>query len=100
MGVIGTLILTTTIAGIGGTGLGGLIGQQYARLKVGIGNDFPRGMQVEWVLGKYSDEDMQVLSPRIETACDIIKSFVLSGIGITMNLYNGNKKQTDKTKTE
>ncbi len=100
---LGTLRLKGNGSNGGHNGLGHiqqLIGQQYARLKVGIGNDFPRGMQVEWVLGKYSDEDMQVLSPRIETACDIIKSFVLSGIGITMNLYNGNKKQTDKAKTE
>ena len=100
---LGTLRLKGNGSNGGHNGLGHiqqLIGQQYARLKVGIGNDFPRGMQVEWVLGKYSDEDMQVLSPRIETACDIIKSFVLSGIGITMNLYNGNKKQADKTKTE
>lgn len=66
-----------------------LIGQQYARLRVGIGNDFPRGMQVEWVLGKYDEEDMTVLKPRIETACEIIKSFVLAGINKTMNLYNG-----------
>lgn len=66
-----------------------LIGQQYARLRVGIGNDFPRGMQVEWVLGKYDEEDMNVLKPRIETACEIIKSFVLAGINNTMNLYNG-----------
>ncbi len=100
---LGTLRLKGNGSNGGHNGLGHiqqLIGQQYARLKVGIGNDFPRGMQVEWVLGKYSEEDMQTLSPRIETACDIIKSFVLSGIAITMNLYNGNKKQADKTKTE
>lgn len=100
---LGTLRLKGNGSNGGHNGLGHiqqLIGQQYARLKVGIGNDFPRGMQVEWVLGKYSEEDMQTLSPRIETACDIIKSFVLSGISITMNLYNGNKKQADKTKTE
>lgn len=66
-----------------------LIGQQYPRLRVGIGNDFPRGMQVEWVLGKYTQEDMMTLNPRLETACEIIKSFVLAGINTTMNLYNG-----------
>lgn len=73
---LGTLRLKGNGSNGGHNGLGHiqqLIGQQYARLKVGIGNDFPRGMQVEWVLGKYSEEDMQVLSPRIETACDIIK---------------------------
>ena len=62
--------------------------QQYARLRVGIGNDFPKGMQVEWVLGKYDEEDMHKLSPSIDTAVEIIKSFVLAGLDITMNQYN------------
>ena len=65
-----------------------LIGQNYARLRMGIGNDFPRGMQVDWVLGKYDDEDMKTLQPSIDIACDIIKSFVLAGIDITMNQFN------------
>ena len=65
-----------------------LIGQDYARLRMGIGNDFPRGMQVEWVLGKYSEEELKELQPSINTAVEIIKSFVLAGIDITMNQYN------------
>ena len=65
-----------------------LIGQNYARLRMGIGNDFPRGMQVDWVLGKYDEEDMKTLQPSIDTACEIIKSFVLAGIDLTMNQYN------------
>ena len=65
-----------------------LIGQNYARLRMGIGNDFPRGMQVDWVLGKYDEEDLKTLQPSIDTACEIIKSFVLAGIDITMNQYN------------
>lgn len=75
----------------GHNGLGNiqqLIGQQYARLRMGIGNDFPRGAQVDWVLGKYSDDDMKVLQPSIDCAIDIIKSFVLAGIDNTMNAYN------------
>ncbi|CCZ14976.1 MAG: aminoacyl-tRNA hydrolase [Prevotella sp. AG:487_50_53] len=75
----------------GHNGLGNiqqLIGQQYARLRMGIGNDFPRGAQVDWVLGKYSDDDMKVLQPSIDCAVDIIKSFVLAGIDNTMNAYN------------
>lgn len=65
-----------------------LIGQDYARLRMGIGNDYPKGGQVDWVLGKYSEEDMRTLQPSIDMAVDIIKSFVLSGINITMNQYN------------
>ena len=65
-----------------------LIGHDYARLRIGIGNDFPRGMQIEWVLGRYSEEELQTLQPSIDIAVDIIKSFVLAGIDITMNQYN------------
>ena len=65
-----------------------LIGQNYARLRMGIGNDFPRGMQVDWVLGRYSEEELKTLQPRIELGVEIIKSFVLAGIDITMNQYN------------
>ena len=73
-----------------------LIGQNYARLRMGIGNDFPKGGQVDWVLGRYTDEDMKVLEPAINMAGDIIKSFVLQGINITMNQYNklGKHKKT------
>jgi PTH1 family peptidyl-tRNA hydrolase len=65
-----------------------LIGQNYARLRMGIGNDFPRGMQVDWVLGKYNEEELKELQPSLDIAVDIIKSFVLAGIDITMNQYN------------
>ena len=51
-------------------------------------NDYPRGGQIDWVLGHYSDDDMKVLQPTIDMAVDIIKSFVLQGIDNTMNQYN------------
>lgn len=66
--------------------------QQYARLRVGIGNDFSKGMQVDWVLGKYDDSDMKELTPSIDTAIEMIKSFVLAGINITMNKFNSKQK--------
>lgn len=65
-----------------------LIGPNFARLRVGIGNDYPRGGQIDWVLGHYSDDDMKVLQPTIDMTVDIIKSFVLQGIDNTMNQYN------------
>jgi PTH1 family peptidyl-tRNA hydrolase len=65
-----------------------LIGQQYARLRVGIGNDYPQGGQIDWVLGKYSEDDLKVLQPTLDLGTDIIKSFVLAGIDITMNQFN------------
>ncbi len=65
-----------------------LIGQDYPRLRMGIGNDYPQGGQIDWVLGRYSEEELQQLQPSIDTAVEIIKSFVLAGIDITMNQYN------------
>ena len=65
-----------------------LIGQDYPRLRMGIGNDYPQGQQINWVLGKYSEDEMKVLQPALEHGIDIIKSFVLAGIDITMNQYN------------
>ena len=65
-----------------------LIGQDYARLRMGIGNDFPHGMQIQWVLGKYNEEELQQLQPAIDTGVQIIKSFILAGIDITMNQFN------------
>ncbi len=65
-----------------------LIGQQYARLRMGIGNDYPQGRQVDYVLGRYSEEDLKTLQPAIDLGVEVIKSFVLAGIDITMNQYN------------
>ena len=65
-----------------------LIGQDYPRLRVGIGNEFPQGGQIDWVLGEYSEEELKTLQPCIDTSVEIIKSFVLAGIDITMNQYN------------
>ena len=62
--------------------------QNYARLRFGIGNDFPRGHQVDYVLGNFTDEDMKTMDERLETAGSIIKSFCLAGINITMNQFN------------
>ena len=62
--------------------------QDYARLRFGIGNDFPRGGQIDFVLGHFTDEDLKTMDERVATACDIINSFCLAGISITMNQYN------------
>jgi len=88
---LGTFRLKAGGSNGGHNGLGHiqqLIGQQYARLRMGIGNDFQKGRQVDWVLGKYSEEEMAVLKPAIDTAVEVIKSFVLAGIDVTMNQFN------------
>jgi PTH1 family peptidyl-tRNA hydrolase len=75
-----------------------LIGQNYSRLRLGIGNDYPQGGQIDWVLGRYSDDELKALQPTIDTAVEIVKSFVLAGIDITMNQYN--KLGKGKVKSE
>ena len=65
-----------------------LIGQNYARLRMGIGNDYPVGSQIDHVLGRFSDEERAHLQPSIDMAVDVVKSFVLAGIDVTMNQYN------------
>ena len=84
----------------GHNGLGNiqqLIGQQYARLRMGIGADFQQGQQVDWVLGRYDDEDMKTQQPSIDMAVEIIKSFVLAGLNITMNQFNKFGKKAKQT---
>ena len=65
-----------------------LIGQDFARLRIGVGNNYPRGGQIEWVLGHYSDDEMKEVQPTFDRSVEIMKSFVLQGINNTMNQYN------------
>lgn len=62
--------------------------QQYARLRFGIGNDFPRGGQIDYVLGKFTDEDLKTMDERLSIASEAVKAFALSGIQFAMNQYN------------
>jgi peptidyl-tRNA hydrolase len=60
----------------------------YSRLRFGIGNDFPPGYQVNYVLNPFSSEEQEKLPERIEKSTEIIKNFCLMGAQATMNLYN------------
>ena len=60
----------------------------YARLRFGIGNNFNRGQQVDYVLGRWSDEEKQILQEKIEQAIQMIKSFGTIGTAQTMNQFN------------
>ena len=62
--------------------------QQYARLRFGIGNDFPKGGQVDLVLGEFGEQDLALMDERLDMAGEMVKSFALSGIQFTMNHYN------------
>jgi len=60
----------------------------FSRLRVGIGNDFAKGYQVDYVLGRWTKEEEKVLIPRIETAVEMIQCFILQGVDRAMNLFN------------
>jgi len=61
---------------------------EFARLRAGIGKDFARGFQVEYVLGKWTKTEEKVLIEKIPLAVEMIKNFVLSGTQNTMNQFN------------
>lgn len=63
--------------------------QNYARLRFGVGNDFPKGHQVDYVLGNWTTEQQRGLPERLQKMSEAIKSFSFVGIDRTMNLYNG-----------
>ena len=74
---------------VGGNKLELQIGQGfYSTVGFGIGNDFPRGAQVDYVLDEFSGEEKQSLPERLEKAAEIVRSFCLAGVEITMNQYN------------
>lgn len=60
----------------------------YARLRFGIGNDFPKGMQVPYVLGKWFPEQEEQLPERIALAVEICQSFCTAGLAHSMSNYN------------
>jgi len=63
--------------------------QEYARFRFGISDAFKKGKQVDYVLGNWDDEEKTKLPERLEMASEIIKSFGLAGLEITMTSYNG-----------
>jgi peptidyl-tRNA hydrolase, PTH1 family len=62
--------------------------EKYPRLRYGVGNDFPRGMQVEYVLGAWRKEDLALIKIKNEKAAQVVESFVHMGLERTMNDYN------------
>jgi len=60
----------------------------YARLRFGLGDDFKRGQQIAYVLGKWTAEQSAALPERADIACDMIRSFCMSGLELTMTQFN------------
>lgn len=63
--------------------------QKYARFRFGVGNEFSKGRQVDYVLGVWSAEEQNTLQERLLKSCELIKSFGTAGPQNTMNQYNG-----------
>lgn len=63
--------------------------ENYARVRFGIGNEYVRGAQINFVLGEWTPDEQAAMPERLEIVKQIIPSFCLQGIDRTMNLYNG-----------
>lgn len=64
-------------------------GDQYNRYRFGIGDQFSKGRQVDYVLGEWNADEKTQLPERLDKSCELIESFVLSGMANTMNAFNG-----------
>lgn len=61
---------------------------EYPKLRFGIGNDFPKGRQADFVLSKWRDAELPVIRQKIDACVELIESFILAGIDRTMNVAN------------
>lgn len=93
---IGTLRMRKQGSGGGHNGLRNieaLLGTNaYARLRIGVGNDFGRGHQIDYVLGRFSDTEMAQLEPALTAAAEAVKAFVTVGVDRAMNSCNTKAK--------
>lgn len=62
--------------------------QEYARLRFGVGSDFSKGRQADYVLGEWKTEERKALPERIQTAASSAKSFVFDGLSMAMTNWN------------
>ncbi len=62
--------------------------EEYARMRFGVGGDFPRGHQVDYVLGEWTEEDRKTMPDRLKVFVDAVRSFATVGLAQTMNFFN------------
>ncbi len=62
--------------------------QKYARYRFGVGSEFSKGGQSDFVLGKWDTDEQDLLAERLEKSMELIKSFGTAGLNITMNTFN------------
>lgn len=61
---------------------------QYNRLRFGIGNDYPKGKQAEFVLSKWTKDEMPLVEKKVTVCVEAIEQFILAGVDEAMNGYN------------
>lgn len=62
--------------------------QNYARLRIGVGNEFTRGHQIDFVLGTFTPEEKKELPSILDKAADCVQAYCLSGAAFAMNHFN------------
>ena len=62
---------------------------KYNRFRFGVGSDFSKGKQVDYVLGKWDDDQQKAMPERLKISADLIRSFIFAGAKNTMNQFNG-----------
>ncbi|GGG41650.1 peptidyl-tRNA hydrolase [Croceivirga lutea] len=62
---------------------------KYTRFRFGVGADFGKGRQVDYVLGEWNEEENKLMPERLDKASEVLKSFMFAGVNNTMNKYNG-----------
>ena len=65
-----------------------LSSNQYPRLRIGVGNNFPKGKQIDYVLGEWTEEEDLVLNQKMKIINEMVLSFCFAGIENTMNDFN------------
>ena len=65
-----------------------LSSSQYPRLRIGVGNNFPKGKQIDYVLGRLTKEEDLVLNQKMKIINEMVLSFCFAGIENTMNAFN------------
>lgn len=88
----GTLRMRKSGSDAGHNGLKNIAEQlgtpNYARLRFGVGNDFPKGGQIDFVLGKFPPEEQEKLPEVLKRAADAVRTYCLAGPDIAMNRFN------------
>ncbi|MCK8523828.1 aminoacyl-tRNA hydrolase [Aquimarina sp. D1M17] len=62
---------------------------KYSRFRFGVGAEFSKGRQVDYVLGEWNNDEENAMPERIEKGIELIKSFATAGLSNTMNIFNG-----------